>query len=753
MKLPKVKSAVAGLLTATCLVGLSFEASGQLAGATRPGTGQPVKLAGADLISYANCAQMLREVKAEALEEVGPYGLPASDGAFWTSLGTDGVAGPRVLAPSALLPSGGQPAYSTTNDQEAGVDEPDVVKTDGQIMVVLRQQPIGVQVIDVSGPAPQLDGFLPLPQLASADGLFLVGQDVVVLGDEFGGSQPYGFTGSGGGPVPGATPAPGPVLVPVPTTPVPLPATAPVPTALPIPTTSARRAVPVRGTASSGPARVIAPLPVYFPVEGAQSTTDVVVVSVANPDSPTVQRTFSFQGEQQGARLINGQVVLALTNQPRLRWFYPLSGTAAAEKAATAANKEVIESSGASDWLPSLAVRSGPGGGSSASTVARNASCSGTYHTVVSSGLGTLSLVSFDPTSNSPGNEVTVVGNAENVYASATQVFVATTAWQYQVVPGCRPLPGEACPLLPADVVWPIDNASTDIYGFDISDPGAPQYLGSGTVPGTLIGQYAMSEYDAYLRVATTVGEPTPAPVDGEAAPAQLSDNMVSVLQPQNGSLVTVGALHGLGEGEKIYSVRFIGDLGYVVTFNQTDPLYIVDLSNPDQPVLAGQVSLSGYSSLLQPLSSGLLLGVGQSVDQELRTQGLQVEVFNVADPAQPSLVSEQELGDGAGSAAEYDPHALLWWPQASLLVMPVDDYSGSGPSSAADLWSVSSSGTLDQVGTLSQPGSPQDGYPEIERAVVVGSDIYTLSEQGVMANDISSLTQVAWLAYQNSSS
>ncbi len=262
-----------------------------------------------------------------------------------------------------------------------------------------------------------------------------------------------------------------------------------------------------------------------------------------------------------------------------------------------------------------------------------------------------------------------------------------------------------------------------------------------------------MSEYDGYLRVASTVGEPTPAPVDGEAAPAQLSDNMVSVLQPQGTALVTVGALHGLGEGEKIYSVRFMGDLGYVVTFNQTDPLYVVDLSNPDQPVLAGQVSLSGYSSLLQPLSTGLLLGVGQSVDQQLRTEGLQIEVFNVADPSEPALVSNQELGNGAGSAAEYDPHALLWWPEDDLLVMPVDDYSGTGPSSAADVWTVSSSGTLDQVGTLSQPGTGQDGYPEIERAVVVGGDIYTLSEQGVMANNIGSLSQVAWLGYQNSAS
>ena len=741
MKRLKVKSAVAGLLTVTCLVGLSFEASGPLGDAAGGRPRAPVKLAGADLISYTSCAQMLRQVKAEALKEVGPYGLAAPSGGFPTYPGTDNVFGPRMLAlPRAMAPAAAvaaenapsstsasasasvQPGFSTTNDQEAGVDEPDMVKTDGRLMVVLRQQPIGLQVIDVSGATPQLDGFLPLPQLAGADGLFLVGQDVVVLGDNPGGSPSYGYGSTGGAAAvsPAAVLEPGPVVV-------------------------------GRARLSSGPVRAIEPLPVYLPYEGALSSTDVVVVSVASPDSPAVERTFSFQGQQQGARLINGQVVLALTNQPRLRWVYPLTGTAAAEKAAIAANKAVINTSSASDWLPSATVRASRG--RSATALARSGSCSGTYHTAVSSGLGTVSVVSFDPSSNAPGHEVTVMGNAEDVYASATQVFVATTAWRYQVGPGCRPLPAQACPELPSYVVGPIGNVTSDIYGFAISDPAAPQYLGAGSVPGALIGQYAMSEYNGYLRVATTVGEPTPAPVDGEAAPAQLSDNMVSVLQPQNGALVTVGALHGLGEGEKIYSVRFMGVLGYVVTYNQTDPLYVIDLSNPQQPVLAGQVSLSGYSSLLQPLTSGLLLGVGQGVDQQLRTQGLQVEVFNVADPAQPALVSRQELGSGAGSAAEYDPHALLWWPQSNLLVMPVNDYSGAGPSSAADVWSVSPSGSLDQVGTLSQPGSDQGGYPEIERAVVVGSNVYTLSEQGVMVNDMSSLSQVAWLGYQSSSS
>ena len=181
----------------------------------------------------------------------------------------------------------------------------------------------------------------------------------------------------------------------------------------------------------------------------------------------------------------------------------------------------------------------------------------------------------------------------------------------------------------------------------------------------------------------------------------------------------------------------------------------MIDLSNPEEPALAGQVSLSGYSSVLQPLGNGLLAGVGQSVGSDLQAEGLQLEVFNVSNPGQPSLVSQQVLGDGSSSAAQYDPHALLWWPQSDLLVLPVDDYSGNGPSSMAEVWSVSPSGTLSRVGALTQPqpSNSDYGYPEIERAVVVGTDIYTISEQGVMASDITSLAQLAWLPFEGSSS
>ena len=459
MKALKVRSAVTGLLAAICLIGVGVEASASPS-ASRPSTGSPAKLAGADLVSYTSCSQLLQQVKAEALKEVGPYGLPESAAGYVGSAAV-GVVRPGSMALAAPATSGAEPSaapsttpnggsaqgYSTTNDQEAGVDEPDIDKTNGQVMVILRQDPLGIQVLDVSGSTPRLDGFLPLPQLAEADGIFLAGQDVYVIGSAPGAPVPVRYIG--GGPVTG-TPFP-----------------------------------PAAGHAGDAVGKTVAPGPMVLPpvlLGGQSSTTDVVVVSVADPQSPTVVRTFAFQGQDQGARLINGQVTLALTNQPRLTWAYPANATPAATKSALAANQALIRSSKASDWLPSETVTTVHGTtvhgttvhgttvhgstvhgtsvhgtsvhgtdlhGRSATKVTRDASCDRTYHTFVGSGLGTVSVVSLDPSSSGPGNEVTVVGNAEDVYASATQVYVATTDWRHQVLWGCSYGPGRPAPWIP----------------------------------------------------------------------------------------------------------------------------------------------------------------------------------------------------------------------------------------------------------------------------------------------------------------
>ncbi len=715
----------------------------------------------ARLLSYGSCADFLTQVKAEALAEVGPYGLPtpgssvvsategivggAPGGALGGALGAEpagsvpamaaagaaGAAGAADAAGAANSDAAGTtqttvadaPAsgFSTTNDQEHGVDEPDIVKTDGRLLVTLRRDPMGLQVASV-GPSTRLRGFLSLAgtggstDVGSPTGMFLVGSDAVVLAP---GSSPV--------PVPGA------------------------------PRTSSPGASAVR-------------------------TTDVTIVSLADPDHPVVSHTFVLQGSEVDARLIAGYIEVVVDSAPTLPFVSPADGSPAASGQATAENRALIDGSTTSDWLPS--VTSEPNGTTS------TASCSSAVHPVAASGLDTVSVVPIAPDSNQPLPAVTVMGDATTVYASTSSLYVATTPWpelepiSAPLAPGAPGAPG-ALGAPATTVPGPNDPASaetTDVHGFDLSDPSAPRYVGSGEVPGTLIGQYALSEYQGDLRVATTVGTASPPPSEG-SAPATLSDNRITVLQPRGGTLVTVGSVGGLGSGEKIYAVRFIGKLAFVVTFRQTDPLYVVDLSAPSDPRTAGQLDLTGYSSFLQPVGNGLLLGVGEAVDQSLRTGGLQVSLFDVSNPDHPTLVSKL-VYDQADSTAETDPHALLYWAPSGLAIMPLEQPGGletaptpSGSTTSFDgavALRVAANG-LAEAGRMSQPtpdtapsagsGStspiPYNGGPSlmpaiapyfpgssIERAIVIGSMIYTVSEGGIMASDLSTLAQVAWLPY-----
>ena len=153
------------------------------------------------------------------------------------------------------------------------------------------------------------------------------------------------------------------------------------------------------------------------------------------------------------------------------------------------------------------------------------------------------------------------------------------------------------------------------------------------------------------------------------------SQSYVTVLGTVGNQLVPVGQLSGLGSGQKIYSVRFVGDIGYIVTFRQVDPLYTIDLSDPTAPKVAGQLELEGYSSYLHPLGNGLLLGVGQDVGANNEPSGAMLELFDVSDPAAPKLVQKTSLGQGSSSQVQYDHHAFLFWPATNLAVLPVQIY------------------------------------------------------------------------------
>ena len=174
------------------------------------------------------------------------------------------------------------------------------------------------------------------------------------------------------------------------------------------------------------------------------------------------------------------------------------------------------------------------------------------------------------------------------------------------------------------------EGVRTEIHKFDISSPVKTQYRGSGTVSGYLLSQWSLSEHRGVLRVVSTES-----PAWWGAG--RETESFLTTLRASGGALVQAGRIGELGKGERVYAVRFVGDTGYVVTFRQIDPLYTLDLSQPERPRVLGELKIPGYSAYLHPIGEDLLLGVGQDADENGRPLGTQLSIFDVSDLRKPT--------------------------------------------------------------------------------------------------------------------
>jgi uncharacterized secreted protein with C-terminal beta-propeller domain len=199
-----------------------------------------------------------------------------------------------------------------------------------------------------------------------------------------------------------------------------------------------------------------------------------------------------------------------------------------------------------------------------------------------------------------------------------------------------------------------------------------------------------------------------------------------------------VGELDGLGKGERIFAVRFIGPSAYVVTFRRVDPLYVVDLRDPSHPKASGELKINGYSAYLHPAGDGMLIGVGQDATGEGQATGTQVSLFDVRDPANPRRLSAYKVGQGS-SEAEFDPHAFLYWPASGLTVLPVSRAAAG----EALVLSVRAD-EVRRLGAVNQPGP----YSNIRRALIIGGTLWTMSDAGVQASDATTLSDQAWVGF-----
>jgi hypothetical protein len=652
------------------------------------------------LVPFASCGDALRNLHAAASKALtaefaaasrssGAAGGPAApDPAAGQAAPTGAAAGQAAAgaAPADGIAAPG--AYSGTNAATAGVDEPDLVKTDGRRIVTV----IGGILRVVDAQTMQLTGVLDLSPWEGSYGaaplnLLLTGDHALVLIGE-------------GDPLPRA----------------PLPEAAP-------------------GTESPS----------------AQITGPQLVLIDLSAATPRILSEYTIDGALVDARQVGSVARVVVHSAPRV---YLPAGVGLSGQSSLTEDRAVIGHAPLSAWLPRYAVTAGH--------IRRTGrvDCAAVNHpaAVSYSGTSMITVLTFDLNAASLGDglPVTVVADGDTVYSSGASLYIASDRqWSMPRNPVTSTTP--AGPDAESATFTPQQYAA--LYKFDVAGPGRPVYEASGSVPGWLLGsagtaQYAMSEWDGALRVATTTG------LFGWSGP--LPRSAVYVLEQVGARLMIVGKVGGLGLGDQIYSVRFDGPVGYVVTYRAVDPLYTLDLSDPTQPRVVGEVQLSGYSAYLDPIDVSHMIGIGQATNAGGHIEGTQISLFDTSDLAAPVRTAVFRLPFGH-SEAEIDPHALLYWPAAGLLVIPAvlpdpaATPAGTASPSADNVPTPVSAAlvlhvrdhSITEAGLITHPAVPGDpAGGQIRRSLIIGGDLWSLSDHGLQANDLTTLAPLGWVPF-----
>jgi inhibitor of cysteine peptidase len=355
------------------------------------------------------------------------------------------------------------------------------------------------------------------------------------------------------------------------------------------------------------------------------------------------------------------------------------------------------------------------------------------YHPDIDGGGSIVSIVTFDL--DDPGlsfSSTGLVADASIVYASTQALYITSTYWNFQTTDAKEPA------------------QQTIIYKFDLT--GA-QVRGRGfvTVSGRAINQFSLGEYEEVLRIATTTGR------SGGSQPT--AKNHVFCVGVQAGQLEVIGRLENLAPGEEIYAARFVGHRGYLVTFVTIDPLFTLDLSDPAEPKVAGELKVPGYSEYIHPYGDNHLLTIGKDaleVDGNAWYQGVQLTIFDINDFNNPRLLHQTEgqnkIGDrGTTSEALYNHKAFTFWEERGLLAIPVDLYEHESPPEYPWEWgSLTFKGLyvyrvdledgfelIGRIETLADLGPYWYSYGEYTRGVFINERVYAVTSAAVRSAEV----------------
>ena len=365
------------------------------------------------------------------------------------------------------------------------------------------------------------------------------------------------------------------------------------------------------------------------------------------------------------------------------------------EAQALAANRDLVRATTVDDWLPSVRVEGG--------TPRALVDCASVAVPTTFGGLGTMAVVGFDPASPTTADTTAVATGSDVAMMSTGHLYVAAS-------PDVSPMMSGGFVAPDSPVSDSVDGAGatgrTTIYAFDLAGTGA-SYVGAGSVDGQVASSWSMDEWQGVLRVA----------VQGAYGGSATS---VVLLRPADGALTRVAAIDGLGAGQQLKAVRWLDGLAVVVTYQQVDPFYALDLADPSHPRVLGVLHLPGWSSYLHPVGDDLVLGLGQTVPQLDIQPGVRVTptptptpekpvataepqpvdpqpvdprilgpralphakatVFDLRDLTHPRAAATVSYPTGSTALAGFEPHQVTWLPDRHVLLTIVSDgYDGRG--------------------------------------------------------------------------
>jgi len=383
--------------------------------------------------------------------------------------------------------------------------------------------------------------------------------------------------------------------------------------------------------------------------------------------------------------------------------------------------------------------------------------------------------------------KIFLLGTSQTVYVSLDNIYITTSTWLYYDYTQLQTLIDETImPILPDTVksqleiintltledyqkqevtFWVLQNYSqnsmpetqkeqisrdliqkteqTILHRIHITE-GEITYIGQGSVPGYINNQFSFDEYNGYLRISTTLQGSSFSYLFGSIAP----ETNLYVLDMD---LHIVGSLEDItpDSGESIYATRFVGSTCYIVTYKQTDPFIVIDLSDPTTPVVLGKLEIPGYSTYLHPYDDTHMIGIGRD------NSSVKISLYDISDISSPVEVSryiienkDKDNGWWTDSTALYEHKAFLFDKEKNLLVIPAGNYSVQ----SAYVFNISLDNGLNLKGVITHDYQSTQQDPSyywgpsgnsIQRTLFIGDVLYTISENMVQMNDLKSLTEL----------